>query len=1083
TQIREMKDIGEQLYTTQVNGGPSSLTMSPKQPNRATRTERQEAQTLLYQGSEAEAATMTIATCVQCKSVHKIPTQDLRKGPGQSQDTYVCFKCSLRAVPTQLHFVNNNAGAAHVRNETETISSPVNKFKVRNFKPGKYYCDKCRFSTKDPLQYRKHTLQHEEIRFICSHCSYISYTKGEFQRHLVKHTGIFPYRCEYCDYGAIRNDYIVKHRRRVHERAGAKRPFKTVAKLEPKRTSIPKQSMELSKGPSPRAAFQNKLSDQLSRFSLHANKDKTHNLMLLPELKKYQKDVVCIPNKVTLSEPREVSLLGNKNVEVEVLSPSKEPVHPGMPLTVMAPSELVVPTNCLAQLMDVKVVNGAQQLVLKLFPLEENARLETSRGDGGTSECLSTEKGSGGQKKMLSPEASRSLAVEGNAGDFVGLDRLHSLVQKQLKNVKWVKSCNFFMPNSGVHSQQESFLGSDTIKELQKSHSLCPPRALPSAAIKSHSPASVQNSVPYGPGATVSHFLSKAAVAFADDRRGARSNSQQLLPLASLPSKVPFSGEKGLLPIGESDLEARNRISRPETLVSSDRKLEDKQMESKAVGNTGQVSSVQNKEYLHINITGEDKPRSQQPGDQPVQPKTSETAGTTFEGPIISSVFSLSSGSENVPEGIKWNSSTTKIKSIELLRRKIAQLIESCGKPSSLSANSAQRRSIGQAPKLTSKATPKAIQEMSVSLTGPGPGPTPGPSVGPLLKPPNEDSITGSRQLVPQQICPQFVSANDGKMENRVTRKTPVATPVLIPKGAVLRVLNSSEDAHIIEATCDTPVSIPCSEAQLAGTLPFCPMKQTGSGSQPLTCRSGPADMSPGLETSLRPKSRKEDPICSATAKKMVPVYSTAPGSSDSIRQGRPISRNLTVSKNKTKQVNSTKKKNKMQANPGRYFKDPSFFQVARQLRLIAAKPDQLIKCPRRNQPVIVLNHPDVDSPEVTNVMKVINKYKGNVLKVVLSERTRCQLGVRRYHMRLTYQNVAETNHMKRQMMLKMKLKKVHKNNYQVVGSMPDDPAQCVFKCWFCGRLYEDQEEWMSHGQRHLIEATRDWDVLSSKGK
>lgn len=407
-QIREMKDIGEQLYTTQVNGGPSSLTMSPKQPNRATRTERQEAQTLLYQGSEAEAATMTIATCVQCKSVHKIPTQDLRKGPGQSQDTYVCFKCSLRAVPTQLHFVNNNAGAAHVRNETETISSPVNKFKVRNFKPGKYYCDKCRFSTKDPLQYRKHTLQHEEIRFICSHCSYISYTKGEFQRHLVKHTGIFPYRCEYCDYGAIRNDYIVKHRRRVHERAGAKRPFKTVAKLEPKRTSIPKQSMELSKGPSPRAAFQNKLSDQLSRFSLHANKDKTHNLMLLPELKKYQKDVVCIPNKVTLSEPREVSLLGNKNVEVEVLSPSKEPVHPGMPLTVMAPSELVVPTNCLAQLMDVKVVNGAQQLVLKLFPLEENARLETSRGDGGTSECLSTEKGSGGQKKNA---FSRSIEV------------------------------------------------------------------------------------------------------------------------------------------------------------------------------------------------------------------------------------------------------------------------------------------------------------------------------------------------------------------------------------------------------------------------------------------------------------------------------------------------------------------------------------------------------------------------------------------------------------------------------------------------------------------------------------------------
>lgn len=1073
-QIKKMKDIGEQLYSTQVNGGPSSLTMSPKQPNaaRATRLDRQEAQTLLYQGSEAEAATMTIATCVQCKSVHKIPPQDLRKGPGQSQkeDAYVCFKCSLQAVPAQLHFVNNNPSAAHVRNETETISSPVNKFKVRNFKPGKYYCDKCRFSTKDPLQYRKHTLQHEEIKFICSHCSYISYTKGEFQRHLVKHTGIFPYRCEYCDYGAIRNDYIVKHRRRVHERAGAKRPLKTVAKLEPKRTSISKQGVELSKAASPRAAFQNKLSDQLSRFSLHANKDKTHNVMLLPELKKYQKDVVCIP------EPSEVSLLGNKNVEVEVLCPSKEPVQPGMPLTVVAPSELVVPTNCLAQLIDVKVVNGTQQLVLKLFPLEENTRLETGRGNGVTAECMTTEKGSGGQEKMLSPEAAGSQAMEGNTGEFVGLDRLHSLVQKQLKNVKWVKSCNFFMPNSGLHSHQESFLSSDTIKDLQKTHNLCPPRALPSVALKGHSPTSVQNCVPCGPGATANPFLSKVALSFAEDGRGSRSDSQQLLPLSLLPAQVSFSGEKGILPIGENDLESRNRISRPETILSSDRKLEDKQVESKAVGNTGPVSSAQKKEYLRINITGEDKLRSQKPGDQPV--KNPEKTGNTFEGPIISSVFSLSSGSENVPEGIKWNSSTTKIKSIELLRRKIAQLIESCGKPSSLSANGAQRRSIEQTPKLTSRATPTAVQEMSVSISGPGPGP--GLKVGSFQKPQNESSVTGSGHLAQQQICPQFVSGDDEKMESRVIRKTPVAAPVLIPKGAVLRVLNSSEDAHIIEATCDTPVSISCSEAK---PLPFCPMKQTGIGFQPLACKRGPADRSPSLEASLRPKSRKEDTLCSTTPKKIIPVYSTQPGSSDCSRPGRPISRNLTVSKNKTKQVSSAKKKNKIQADPSRYFKDPSFFQVARQLRLIAVKPDQLIKCPRRNQPVIVLNHPDVDSPEVTNVMKVINKYKGNVLKVVLSERTRCQLGVRRHHMRLTYQSAEEADHLKRQMMLKMKLKKVHKNNYQVVGSLPDDPAQCVFKCWFCGRLYEDQEEWMSHGQRHLIEATRDWDVLSSKGK
>lgn len=1079
-QIKKMKDIGEQLYTTQVNGGPSSLTMSPKQPNsnRATRPDRHEAHTLLFQGSEAEASMMTLATCVQCKSVHRIPPQDLKKGPGQSQqtDTYICFKCSLPAAPAQFHFVTSNPSATHIGNEAKTIPSPVSsKFKVRNFKPGKLYCDKCRFSTKDPLQYRKHTLQHEEIRFICSHCSYVSYTKGEFQRHLVKHTGVFPYRCEYCDYGAIRNDYIVKHRKRVHERAGAKRPLKAVAKLEPKKANVSKQSVEPLKAPTPRTAFQNKLSDQLSRFSLHTNKDKVHNIMLLPELE-YQKDVVCIPNKMSLSEPNEMSLLGNKNVQVEVLSPSKEPVQPGVPLTVVAPAELVVPTNCLAQLIDVKVVNDTQQLVLKLFPLQENTHLEPGRHNR-SHEPVTKEKGLGGQNRTHRAEPTKSLSTEGNARQLVGLDHLHPAVQKQLKNMKWVKSCDFFMPNSGMHTHHESFLNSDAIKDLQKNHSLYPPRTLPSVALKGPSSGSVKNSVSRGPGTTSNPFPCKAAAPFAEDGRNLHSESRQLLPIASSPATVSFSVEKGFLPGGEGILECRSGIGIPENMVSSDRKLENKQGENKAVPHRGQVSSAHQNEYLHINLT-EEKLRPQASGNQPAQLKNSERTNDPFEGPIISSVFSLSSGSENVPEGVKWNSSTTKIKSIELLRRKIAQLIESCGKPSSLSSSSAQRRSLEQAPKLTSKATPEGVQEINVSLGGTG------PSASPLQNPQNKGGVTSNGQLAQQPVCSPLTSGGGGgKAESRASRKSPGATPVLIPKGAVLRVLNSSEDAHIIEATCDTPVSVPCSEAQLSEPVPFCPGEQTGSGSQPLTSQSGPVDTSPGLETSFRPKSRKEDTVASVTPKKPAPVCGVQPGTNDLSKPGRLISRSLAISRGKAKQASSAKKRSKIQADPSRCLKDPSVFQVARQLRLIAAKPDQLIKCPRRNQPVIVLNHPDVDSPEVSNVMKVINKYKGNVLKVVLSERTRCQLGIRRHHLRLTYQNMEDMSHLKRQMMLKMKLKKVHKNNYQVVDTLPDDSAQCIFKCWFCGRLYEDQEEWMSHGQRHLIEATRDWDVLSSKGK
>ncbi|XP_007946966.1 zinc finger protein 518B [Orycteropus afer afer] len=1079
-QIKKMKDIGQQIYTSQVSDRHNSLTMSPKQPDasRVTRPERQ-AQALLYQRSETEAAMMTIATCIKCKVVHRVPFQDL-KSTGQSpkEDKYVCFTCSLGVPPPRFHFVHNNGSAAHMGNQAEVFSNPINnKFKVRNFKPGKYYCDKCRFSTKDPLQYRKHTLQHEEIKFICSHCSCISYTKGEFQRHLVKHTGIFPYQCEYCDYGAIRNDYIVKHRKRVHEKPGGKRSPKTVAKLEPKRTSIStsKQNPELSKATNLRTTFQNRLSDQLSRFSPHTNKDKMHNITLIPESKEYQKDVVCIPNKMTPSEPNDISLFENKNVEVEVLSPAKEPVQPGMPLTVVAPAELVVPANCLAQLIDVKVVNGTQQLVLKLLPLEENNCREAGRGNGGNFELV-TKEVSSEHEKTVSSEETKSLMFETNVGKRTGLDDMQSSVHTQLNNMKWGKPYDFFMSNPSGHNQGESFLSSDRVEDLQKKNHLYPYRATappPSFALEGRSASSVgKASVLCGLGMASNPFPYKAAMSFPEDARSLHSDSQPLFPLAAPPAAISFCGENGLLPVSENDWESRREISIPLKMVSSNRKLNDNQTE--AISNIGQVPSQHKSEYLHINLSGDNRIRSQQPMDKPLELKTPER-NDYFDGPVISSVFSLSSGSENVPEGIKWNSSASKIKSIELFRRKIAQLIESCGKPSSLTANNIHRRSVGQASKVTSKATSEGIQEINVSF------PSPGYPTSLLQKSQDYSSVGG--QLIREHVYPPFVDGNDGRTESKMPRKGHVSAPVLIPKGAVLRVLNSSEDTHIIEATCEAPVSIPCTETQLLKPVPLCPVKQTDSNLEVATNESGPIDMSQNLlETSPWPKPKRESALYSITPRKTAPLHGQQ-GGSEWNKQGKLLSRNLAINRNKTKHVNSSKKKNKIQADPSHYFKDPSIFQVARQLRLIAAKPDQLIKCPRRNQPVIVLNHPDVDSPEVTNVMKVINKYKGNVLKVVLSERTRCQLGIRRHQVRLTYQNAEEANQIKRQMMLKMKLKKVHKNNYQVVDSLPDDSSQCIFKCWFCGRLYEDQEEWMSHGQRHLIEATRDWDVLSSKGK
>ncbi|KAM9456862.1 uncharacterized protein znf518b [Clarias gariepinus] len=77
-------------------------------------------------------------------------------------------------------------------------------------------CDKCRFSTKDTALFERHVSQHKEVTFSCTICNHISYSRVESQRHLVKHKGSFPYKCNWCPYGAVRRDYMVKHIQRIH---------------------------------------------------------------------------------------------------------------------------------------------------------------------------------------------------------------------------------------------------------------------------------------------------------------------------------------------------------------------------------------------------------------------------------------------------------------------------------------------------------------------------------------------------------------------------------------------------------------------------------------------------------------------------------------------------------------------------------------------------------------------------------------------------------------------------------------------------------------------------------------------------
>lgn len=162
---------------------------------------------------------------------------------------------------------------------------------------------------------------------------------------------------------------------------------------------------------------------------------------------------------------------------------------------------------------------------------------------------------------------------------------------------------------------------------------------------------------------------------------------------------------------------------------------------------------------------------------------------------------------------------------------------------------------------------------------------------------------------------------------------------------------------------------------------------------------------------------------------------------------------------------------------------------TVRILKLLPFNSKQLVKCPRRNQPVVVLNHPDADAPEVVNVMKTIAKFKGHVLKVSLSKRTIDALLEQVYYSnnfnivtndlsRRTRRMLKPVSPVKERFVLKLTLKKTSKNNYQIVKPTSDNMLKTKFSCWFCGRIFDNQDNWVGHGQRHLMEATRDWNSL-----
>lgn len=149
---------------------------------------------------------------------------------------------------------------------------------------------------------------------------------------------------------------------------------------------------------------------------------------------------------------------------------------------------------------------------------------------------------------------------------------------------------------------------------------------------------------------------------------------------------------------------------------------------------------------------------------------------------------------------------------------------------------------------------------------------------------------------------------------------------------------------------------------------------------------------------------------------------------------------------------------------------------LERTLKLVAINPSQPVKRPAGDQPVVVLNHPDADIPEVARIMEVVNRYRGDVQKVILSRRTLNALSAVNDEIANTGcpSGLLGRNSVQERFILKLKLRRLSRKKYEVVGAVsPSRDGALKLRCWFCGRVFESQEVWIAHRQRHLMEWRR----------
>ncbi|XP_046878009.1 RE1-silencing transcription factor [Hypomesus transpacificus] len=177
-----------------------------------------------------------------------------------------------------------------------------------------------------------------KMRFYCFYCNHLSHSNSDLSQHLVQKHSIFPFKCQLCDYGALKKDSIMQHVRQIHTPSMNVTPLK----LDRRNVSVSNTPPILSSTSTSVSPFAGTTASCSKPFV--ARFDKAGHL-----------------SETVRANP-------SPKVQTGLLAPLREQLEKNQPLTVSVPNEVTIPAGCFVELIEVKTVNGKKELKLRRVP-------------------------------------------------------------------------------------------------------------------------------------------------------------------------------------------------------------------------------------------------------------------------------------------------------------------------------------------------------------------------------------------------------------------------------------------------------------------------------------------------------------------------------------------------------------------------------------------------------------------------------------------------------------------------------------------------------------------------------------------